>query len=150
MSDTPEVDPAVLAEAERQHALIMRGTAYGDSGTRATMSRELRQRLIESLQADRPLRVYLGVDPTSPDLHIGHCVTLRKLQLFQQLGHQSILLIGDFTGLVGDPVGQGQRPPDAGGGDAGTQRPHPTANKPSSCSTRTAPKCGATANGWAQ
>ena len=103
MSDTPEVDPAVLAEAERQHALIMRGTAYGDSGTRATMSRELRQRLIESLQADRPLRVYLGVDPTSPDLHIGHCVTLRKLQLFQQLGHQSILLIGDFTGLVGDP-----------------------------------------------
>ena len=93
----------VAAEVERQHTLIMRGTAYGDDATRAAMDRELRARLTESLIEDRPLRVYLGVDPTSPDLHIGHCVTLRKLALFQQLGHQSILLIGDFTGLVGDP-----------------------------------------------
>ena len=93
----------IAAEVERQHALIMRGTAYGDEGTRRAMDRELRERLTEALLADRPLRVYLGVDPTSPDLHIGHCVTLRKLALFQQLGHQSILLIGDFTGLVGDP-----------------------------------------------
>ena len=97
------VPAEVAAEVERQHALIMRGTAYGDDATRAAMDRELRQRLTESLIEDRPLRVYLGVDPTSPDLHIGHCVTLRKLALFQQLGHQSILLIGDFTGLVGDP-----------------------------------------------
>ncbi len=97
------VSPAIAAEVERQHALIMRGTAYGDDATRAAMDRELRLRLTESLMEDRPLRVYLGVDPTSPDLHIGHCVTLRKLALFQQLGHQSILLIGDFTGLVGDP-----------------------------------------------
>ncbi|MCY3920870.1 MAG: tyrosine--tRNA ligase [Chloroflexi bacterium] len=101
MSDGVPAD--VAAEVERQHALIMRGTAYGDDATRAAMDRELRQRLTESLIEDRPLRVYLGVDPTSPDLHIGHCVTLRKLALFQQLGHQSILLIGDFTGLVGDP-----------------------------------------------
>lgn len=101
MSDGVPAD--IAAEAERQHALIMRGTAYGDDATRASMDRELRQRLTESLIEDRPLRVYLGVDPTSPDLHIGHCVTLRKLALFQQLGHQSILLIGDFTGLVGDP-----------------------------------------------
>ena len=101
MSD--QVPPEIAAEVERQHALIMRGTAYGDEGTRRTMDRELRARLTESLIEDRPLRVYLGVDPTSPDLHIGHCVTLRKLALFQQLGHQSILLIGDFTGLVGDP-----------------------------------------------
>ena len=97
------VPAEIAAEVERQHALIMRGTAYGDEGTRRAMDRELRQRLTESLIEDRPLRVYLGVDPTSPDLHIGHCVTLRKLALFQQLGHQSILLIGDFTGLVGDP-----------------------------------------------
>ena len=96
-------DPAVVEEAERQHALIMRGTAYGDRATRDVMSRELRARLIESISIGDPLRVYLGVDPTSPDLHIGHCVTLRKLRLFQQLGHQAILLIGDFTGLVGDP-----------------------------------------------
>jgi len=97
------VPTEIAAEVERQHALIMRGTAYGDEGTRRVMDRELRTRLTESLLEDRPLRVYLGVDPTSPDLHIGHCVTLRKLALFQQLGHQSILLIGDFTGLVGDP-----------------------------------------------
>ena len=97
------IPPEIAAEVERQHALIMRGTAYGDDGTRRVMDRELRARLTESLIEDRPLRVYLGVDPTSPDLHIGHCVTLRKLALFQQLGHQSILLIGDFTGLVGDP-----------------------------------------------
>ncbi|MCY3570557.1 MAG: tyrosine--tRNA ligase [Chloroflexi bacterium] len=101
MSDGVPAD--VAAEVERQHALIMRGTAYGDEGTRRVMDRELRSRLTESLIEDRPLRVYLGVDPTSPDLHIGHCVTLRKLALFQHLGHQSILLIGDFTGLVGDP-----------------------------------------------
>ncbi|MCY3567844.1 MAG: tyrosine--tRNA ligase [Chloroflexi bacterium] len=100
---TQQVPTEIAAEVERQHALIMRGTAYGDEGTRRTMDRELRARLTESLMEDRPLRVYLGVDPTSPDLHIGHCVTLRKLALFQHLGHQSILLIGDFTGLVGDP-----------------------------------------------
>ena len=98
-----KITPEFIDEVERQHALIMRGTAYGDDGTRRVMERELRARLTESLLEDRPLRVYLGVDPTSPDLHIGHCVTLRKLALFQQLGHQSILLIGDFTGLVGDP-----------------------------------------------
>ena len=98
-----EVPAELEAEVERQHALIMRGTAYGDEATRAAMDRELRVRLTDSLVQHRPLRVYLGVDPTSPDLHIGHCVTLRKLALFQQLGHQSILLIGDFTGLVGDP-----------------------------------------------
>ena len=77
MSDGVPAD--VAAEVERQHALIMRGTAYGDEGTRRVMDRELRSRLTESLIEDRPLRVYLGVDPTSPDLHIGHCVTLRKL-----------------------------------------------------------------------
>lgn len=103
MTERQPIDPAVAAEADRQHRLIMRGTAYGDESTRRVMSDELRQRLIESISIGDPLRVYLGVDPTSPDLHIGHCVTLRKLQLFQQLGHQAILLIGDFTGLVGDP-----------------------------------------------
>lgn len=103
MTERQPIDPAVAAEADRQHRLIMRGTAYGDDQTRRVMADELRQRLINSISIGDPLRVYLGVDPTSPDLHIGHCVTLRKLQLFQQLGHQAILLIGDFTGLVGDP-----------------------------------------------
>ena len=102
LSDLPLTD-AQRAEVERQHALIMRGTRFGDAETRATMERELRVRLAESLLADRPLRVYLGVDPTAPDLHLGHCVSLRKLRTFEDLGHQAILLIGDFTALIGDP-----------------------------------------------
>ena len=94
---------AQRAEVERQQALIMRGTLFGDEQTRATMERELRERLGQSLRDERPLRVYLGVDPTAPDLHLGHCVSLRKLKTFQDLGHQAIVLIGDFTALIGDP-----------------------------------------------
>ena len=96
-------DTALEAEVARQHALIMRGTAFGDVETRATMERELRERLAISIREQRPLRVYLGVDPTAPDLHLGHVVGLRKLRTFSDLGHQAILLIGDLTGLVGDP-----------------------------------------------
>ena len=99
----PPLSAAQRAEVERQHALIMRGARFGDAETRATMERELRERLAESLRDDRPLRVYLGVDPTAPDLHLGHCVSLRKLRTFQELGHQAVLLIGDFTALIGDP-----------------------------------------------
>ena len=95
--------PAILEEARRQHARIMFGTAYGDTATRATMERELLVRLVTALRTETPLRVYLGVDPTAPDLHLGHCVALRKLRAFQDLGHVGILLIGDFTGRVGDP-----------------------------------------------
>jgi tyrosyl-tRNA synthetase len=102
-ADQAALSPEVAAEVERQHAAIMRGTLYGDASTRRTMEAELRDRLAEAIQAGRPLRVYLGVDPTAPDLHLGHCVGLRKLRTFQELGHQAILLIGDFTGLVGDP-----------------------------------------------
>ena len=102
-SDPPAPTDAQRAEVDRQHALIMRGTRFGDAETRATMERELRLRLADSLIQDRPLRVYLGVDPTAPDLHLGHCVSLRKLRTFQELGHQAILLIGDFTALIGDP-----------------------------------------------
>lgn len=100
VSDAP---PAIAAEVERQVAEILRGAAFGDESTRRTMERELRERLTQSLRDEKPLRVYLGVDPTAPDLHLGHCVSLRKLHVFQELGHHAILLIGDFTGLVGDP-----------------------------------------------
>ena len=85
-------DTALEAEVARQHALIMRGTAFGDVETRATMERELRERLAISIREQRPLRVYLGVDPTAPDLHLGHVVGLRKLRTFSDLGHQAILL----------------------------------------------------------
>jgi len=67
---------------------------------------ELRQRLIKSSQAGKPLRVKLGMDPTSPDIHIGHSVVLRKLRQFQDLGHKAVLIIGDYTARIGDPSGQ--------------------------------------------
>lgn len=68
--------------------------------------------LLEKLQLGRPLRIKLGVDPTAPDIHLGHTVALEKLRQFQLLGHQAVLLIGDFTATVGDPTGRSStRPP---------------------------------------
>jgi tyrosyl-tRNA synthetase len=73
---------------------------------------ELRARLEKSLQTGKPLRVKAGFDPTAPDLHLGHTVLLRKLKHFQDLGHTIIFLIGDFTGMIGDPTGRSvTRPP---------------------------------------
>ncbi|HKO99746.1 MAG TPA: tyrosine--tRNA ligase [Pyrinomonadaceae bacterium] len=66
---------------------------------------ELRAKLEKSVKTGRPLRVKLGVDPTAPDIHLGHTVVIRKLRAFQELGHTVIFLIGDFTGLIGDPSG---------------------------------------------
>ncbi|HEX8897725.1 MAG TPA: tyrosine--tRNA ligase [Chthoniobacterales bacterium] len=62
--------------------------------------------LREKLALGRPLRVKLGVDPTSPDLHLGHAIILRKLRQFQDLGHEAVLIIGDFTSMIGDPSGR--------------------------------------------
>jgi tyrosyl-tRNA synthetase len=62
--------------------------------------------LREKLALDRPLRVKLGVDPTSSDIHLGHSIVLRKLRQFQDLGHKAVLIIGDFTGMIGDPSGR--------------------------------------------
>ena len=62
--------------------------------------------LREKLALGRPLRVKFGVDPTTSDIHLGHTIVLRKLRQFQDLGHQAILIIGDFTGLIGDPNAQ--------------------------------------------
>ncbi|MGL5726858.1 MAG: tyrosine--tRNA ligase, partial [Plesiomonas sp.] len=68
--------------------------------------------LIAKLKEGRPLRVKLGADPTAPDIHLGHTVILTKLRQFQELGHEVIFLIGDFTGMVGDPSGKNTtRPP---------------------------------------
>ena len=66
---------------------------------------ELRAKLEKSEKTGRPLRIKLGVDPTAPDIHLGHTVVIRKLRAFQELGHTVIFLIGDFTGLIGDPSG---------------------------------------------
>src|SRR5712664_585589 len=67
--------------------------------------------LREKLKSGRPLRVKLGLDPTAPDLHLGHTVVINKLRDFQQLGHQVQFLIGDFTGMIGDPSGKNQTRP---------------------------------------
>src|SRR5437588_2024791 len=73
---------------------------------------ELRAKLEKSRATGKPLRVKLGLDPTAPDLHLGHTVVLRKLKHFQDLGHTVIFLIGDFTGMIGDPTGRSvTRPP---------------------------------------
>ena len=62
--------------------------------------------LLERLSFDRPLRIKVGFDPTAPDLHIGHTVIINKMRQFQQLGHDVVFLIGDFTGMIGDPSGK--------------------------------------------
>ena len=73
---------------------------------------ELKQKLENSAKTGKPLRVYLGVDPTAPDIHLGHTVVLRKLKHFQDMGHTAVFLIGDFSAMIGDPTGQSEtRPP---------------------------------------
>jgi tyrosyl-tRNA synthetase len=88
-----------MKPVDEQMPILMQGVEFGDPQMRETMEAELRARLAEG----RPLRVYCGYDPTSADLHLGHTITMRKLRHFQSLGHEAIFLIGDFTGLVGDP-----------------------------------------------
>ena len=72
---------------------------------------ELEQKLTKSLETDVPLQVKFGCDPSRPDLHIGHGVVLRKLRHFQDLGHEAVLLIGDFTAMIGDPTGRNKTRP---------------------------------------
>ena len=72
---------------------------------------DLRAKLGRSARSGKPLRVKLGADPTAPDLHLGHTVIIRKLRHFQELGHTAVFLIGDFTGLIGDPSGKSQTRP---------------------------------------
>src|SRR5258705_13626832 len=67
--------------------------------------------LRKKLAAGRPLRVKLGIDPTASDLHLGFAVVLRRLRLFQDLGHVAVLIVGDFTAMVGDPSGKSVTPP---------------------------------------
>ncbi len=91
---------------EEQLAYLKKGSAEIIRET------ELRAKLEKSRATGKPLRVKLGLDPTAPDLHLGHTVVLRKLKHFQDLGHTVIFLIGDFTGMIGDPTGRSvTRPP---------------------------------------
>jgi tyrosyl-tRNA synthetase len=91
---------------EEQLAYIKKGVAE------IVPEPELRAKLEKSFRTGTPLRVYLGVDPTAPDIHLGHTVVLRKLKHFQDLGHTAIFLIGDFSAMIGDPTGRSEtRPP---------------------------------------
>ncbi len=72
---------------------------------------ELAQKLTEASKESRQLRIKLGLDPTSPDIHLGHTVVLRKMRQFQDLGHKAVLIIGDYTALIGDPTGQNSTRP---------------------------------------
>src|SRR5437870_2831341 len=95
-----------FAQVDEQIAYIRKGAAE------IIRESELRAKLEKSRAAGKPLRVKLGMDPTAPDLHLGHTVVLRKLKHFQDLGHTAIFLIGDFTGMIGDPTGRSAtRPP---------------------------------------
>ena len=91
-----------MSRLEDALALIRRGTA------------EIIQEddLVRKLETGRPLRIKAGFDPTAPDLHLGHTVLINKLRQFQSLGHEVLFLIGDFTGMIGDPTGKSAtRPP---------------------------------------
>jgi len=91
---------------EEQFAYLKKGAAE------IIREDELKAKLAESLKTGKPLRVYLGVDPTAPDLHLGHTVVLRKLKHFQDVGHTAVFLIGDFSAMIGDPTGVSEtRPP---------------------------------------
>ncbi|MFN0149044.1 MAG: tyrosine--tRNA ligase [Dehalococcoidia bacterium] len=102
MTDSPSstnTGPRSMAPVEDQLTVLMSGVDYGDALMRRQMEAELRT----LLQQDRPLRAYLGIDPTATSLTLGHTVPLRKLRQFQELGHHAIFLIGDYTALIGDP-----------------------------------------------
>jgi tyrosyl-tRNA synthetase len=100
------VESRTFRPVEEQLAYVKKGSAE------IIREDELKAKLDNSLKAGRPLRVYLGVDPTAPDIHLGHTVVLRKLKHFQDMGHTAIFLIGDFSAMIGDPTGVSEtRPP---------------------------------------
>jgi tyrosyl-tRNA synthetase len=72
------------------------------------LENELRARLENSLKTGKPLKIKAGFDPTAPDLHLGHTVVLNRLAAFQEMGHEIYFLIGDFTGMIGDPTGKNE------------------------------------------
>lgn len=105
MSEVSELSPETKRELEHQLKIISRGAVD------MLPKGEFETRLVESIDNNRPLRVKQGFDPTSPDIHLGHSVGIRKLRQFQDLGHQVVLIVGDYTGMVGDPSGQSSTRP---------------------------------------
>lgn len=89
-----------MLEPEKQLEVIRRGTVE------IILEDDLRKKLERSFKEGKPLRVKVGFDPTAPDIHLGHTVLLEKMRQFQELGHEVVFLIGDFTGMIGDPSGK--------------------------------------------
>jgi len=92
----------LVKDIDKQLEIIKRGTAE------IIPEEELIEKLKRSIKEDRPLRVKLGLDPTAPDIHLGHTVVLHKMRQLQELGHDIILIMGDFTGRIGDPSGRSE------------------------------------------
>jgi tyrosyl-tRNA synthetase len=100
------VSSAKFKPADEQLAYLKKGSAE------IIREEDLKAKLEQSAKTGKPLRAYLGVDPTAPDIHLGHTVVLRKLKHFQDLGHTAVFLIGDFSAMIGDPTGVSEtRPP---------------------------------------
>ncbi len=91
-----------MKSVSEQMAVIRRGAVE------ILVESELEEKLARSIESGKPLRIKAGFDPTAPDLHVGHTVLIQKLKQFQDLGHQVIFLIGDFTGMIGDPTGKNE------------------------------------------
>ena len=105
---TEGADPKLEAEVRRQM------NCFRDGSVEFHGEKELASRLAVALREKRPLRVKLGMDPSAPDLHLGHTVVLDKLKVFQELGHTPIFLVGDFTARIGDPSGKKKTRPSLG------------------------------------
>jgi tyrosyl-tRNA synthetase len=102
----PASPSPVSKSVDEQFAYLKKGVAE------IIPEADLKAKLENSARTGKPLRVYLGVDPTAPDIHLGHTVVIRKLKQFQDLGHTAIFLIGDFSAMIGDPTGRSEtRPP---------------------------------------
>jgi tyrosyl-tRNA synthetase len=97
-----ELNDAQRQEVQRQLQLIKRGAAE------IIPEDALKQKITQAIVTGKPLKVKLGLDPSAPDIHIGHTVVLQKLRQFQELGHEVQLIIGDFTGRIGDPTGKSE------------------------------------------
>lgn len=97
-----ELSGAQQAEVERQLKVISRGVVE------IVPEDELKRKVMKSVVTGQPLKVKLGLDPSAPDIHVGHTVVMQKLRQFQELGHQVQLIIGDFTGRIGDPTGKSE------------------------------------------
>ena len=143
---TPIQDPTALS-IDEQVAWLMQGTNYGDEETKRQMTRELRERLGESQRTGAPLRVYCGYDPTKPDLHLGHTITMRKLRQFQDLGHDVTFLIGSYTSLVGDPSDKNKARPVLGEAEV-VENARTYVEQAFMILDRDKTTCATTASGW--